>query len=82
MYISENNTLKLRLCDGAAVHIKDEYIIKIIFGYYFADVADKKKLSIPHVLKPGGIKIIDSNSKVLKNLKERFLRRNICCTML
>lgn len=54
MYISENNTLKLRLCDGATVHIKDEYIIKII----------------------------DSNSKVLKNLKERFLRRNICCTML
>lgn len=27
MYISENNTLKLRLCDGATVHIRDEYII-------------------------------------------------------
>jgi len=27
MYISENNTLKLRLCDGAAVHIRDESII-------------------------------------------------------
>ena len=27
MYISENNTLKLRVCDGTTVHIRDEYII-------------------------------------------------------
>ena len=27
MYISENNTLKRRLCDRATVHIRDKYII-------------------------------------------------------
>ena len=47
MYISENNTLKLRLCDGATVHLRDEYIIEIILGYYFANVAGIENLSIP-----------------------------------
>lgn len=39
MYTSENNTFKLRLGDGVVVHLRDEYIIEIILGYYFANIA-------------------------------------------
>ena len=75
MYKSENYTLKLRLGDGAVVHLKDENIITVISGCYFADVLGTEMLLVPHVLQSWVIKLINSNYIVLRNLEESFFEK-------
>ncbi|MBS6625845.1 MAG: superinfection exclusion B family protein [Veillonella sp. oral taxon 780] len=75
MYTSENYTLKLKLGDGAVVRLKSENIITVISGYYFADASGTEMLLVPHVLQSWVIKLINNNSKVLRNLEESFFEK-------
>ena len=75
MYTSENYTLKLRLGDGAVVRLKEENIITVIYGYYLTDALGMDTLLVPHVLQSWVIKLINSNSKVLRNIEESYFEK-------